>query len=275
MAVNLAYLLGALLCLALDHIPALQVASDWTTLFCLIDNHIENIRGPALSHAYLSGLLKVFRNGAAPLIADPFAHAFRDLRERMLAVNVPAWIERFGEHLDRLFRTFVDEAKYRHLEAVPELGIYRKMREVSVGLYFGFRLGELTDTITLPAVVREHPTVRSLESKAAYIVGLANDIYTIEKEMAKGEVNNMVLVLMQEEHLDFDQALARAVELHDTETREYSALTRRLPSFTKEVDEELRRYVDVLTSMISGHRTWATETTRYTGGDDTSGVFRG
>ncbi|MBL8971023.1 MAG: hypothetical protein JNK56_10605, partial [Myxococcales bacterium] len=98
---------------------------------------------------------------------------------------------------------------------------------------------------------------------------------TIEKEMAKGEVNNMVLVLMQEEHLDFDQALARAVELHDTETREYSALTRRLPSFTKEVDEELRRYVDVLTSMISGHRTWATETTRYTGGDDTSGVFRG
>ena len=256
-------------------LPALQIAADWTTLFCLIDNKIETIRGPAVSHVYLKSLLNVFREGAAPVIVDPFSQAFRDLRERMLAVNVPAWIERFGEHLDRLFRTFVDEAKYRHLEAVPELGIYRKMREVSVGLYFGFRLGELTDTITLPAAVREDPTVRSLESKAAYIVGLANDIYTIEKEMAKGEVNNMVLVLMQEEHLDFDQALARAVELHDTETREYSALTRRLPSFTKEVDEELRRYVDVLTSMISGHRTWATETTRYSGGDDTSGVFHG
>jgi hypothetical protein len=94
----------------------------------------------------------VFRDGAAPLIADPFAQAFRDLRERMLEVGVPTWIERFGEQLERLFRkTFVDEAKYRVLEAVPELKRYRKMREVSVGLYFGFRLGELTDGIDLPS----------------------------------------------------------------------------------------------------------------------------
>ncbi|MBK7824097.1 hypothetical protein [Nannocystis sp.] len=257
-----------------DHMVALQIAADWTTLFCLIDNHIESIRGPALSHVYLKGLLNVFREGAAPLIVDPFSQAFRDLRERMLLVKVPAWIERFGEQLERLFRTFVDEAKYRQLEAVPELVKYRKMREVSVGLYFGFRLGELTDRISLPHHVREHSVVRSLESKASYIVGLANDIYTIEKEMAKGEVNNMVLVLMHEENLNFEQALARAVELHDAETREYSALTLRLPSFSKEIDDDLRRYVDVLSSMISGHRSWATETTRYRGLDD-SGIFRG
>lgn len=257
-----------------DHLVALQIAADWTTLFCLIDNHIESIRGPTLSHVYLKGLLNVFREGAPPLIVDPFSQAFRDLRERMLLVKVPAWIERFGEQLERLFRTFVDEAKYRQLEAVPELVKYRKMREVSVGLYFGFRLGELTDGISLPTHVREHPVVRSLESKASYIVGLANDIYTIEKEMAKGEVNNMVLVLMYEENLNFEQALARAVELHDAETHEYTALTLRLPTFSKEIDDDLRRYVDVLSSMISGHRSWATETTRYRGLDD-SGIFRG
>lgn len=248
-----------------DHIPALQIAADWTTLFCLIDNHIESIRGPALSHVYLTGLLGVFRDGAPPLIVDPFAQAFADLRERMLAVGVPAWIDRFAEQLERLFRTFVDEAKYRHMDAVPELIKYRKMREVSVGLYFGFRLGELTDGISLPPAAREHPVVRSLESKAAYIVGLANDIYTVEKEMAKGEVNNMVLVLMHEEHLDLNTALTRAAAVHDAETREYAALAARLPSFSPEVDANLRRYVEVLSSMISGHRTWARETGRYEG----------
>lgn len=246
-----------------DDLPALQIAADWTTLFCLIDNHIEHIRGPALSHVYLRGLLDVFRDGAAPLIADPFAQAFRDLRERMIEVGVPSWIERFGEQLERLFRAFVDEAKYRVLEAVPELVKYRKMREVSVGLYFGFRLGELTDGIHLPSAVREHPTVRSLESKASYIVGLANDIYTVEKEMAKGEVNNMVLVLMHEENLDFDDALRRAVELHDAETREFAALAEQLPSFSPQIDLDLRRYIEVLTSMISGHNRWAGETDRY------------
>lgn len=246
-----------------DHIPALQVASDWTTLFCLIDNHIENIRGPALSHVYLTGLLRVFRQGAAPLIADPFAQAFRDLRERMIQVGMPNWIERFGEQLERLFKTFVDEAKYRVLEAVPDLKRYRKMREVSVGLYFGFRLGELTDGIELPLIARDHPIIRNLESRAAYIVGLANDIYTVEKEMARGEVNNMVMVLMHEEGLDFDAALARAAKLHDAETREFTNQVAALPTFSPEIDAQVRRYVEVLTSMISGHRIWARETGRY------------
>ena len=246
-----------------DDLPALQIAADWTTLFCLIDNHIENIRGPALSHVYLRGLLDVFREGAAPLIADPFAQAFRDLRERMLEVGVPAWIERFGEQLERLFRAFVDEAKYRVLAAVPEMVKYKKMREVSVGLYFGFRLGELTDGIKLPASVREHATVRNLESKASYIVGLANDIYTVEKEMAKGEVNNMVMVLMHEENLGFDDALRRAVDMHDAETREFAEIAASLPNFTLELDLQLHRYVEVLTSLVCGHNSWADETDRY------------
>ncbi|MBA3545087.1 MAG: hypothetical protein H0T76_01245 [Nannocystis sp.] len=246
-----------------DRLPALQIAADWTTLFCLIDNHIENIRGPALSHVYLRGLLGVFRDGAAPLIVDPFAQAFRDLRERMLEVDVPTWIERFGEQLERLFRAFVDEAKYRVLAAVPELVKYKKMREVSVGLYFGFRLGELTDGINLPTSVREHATVRDLESKASYIVGLANDIYTVEKEMAKGEVNNMVLVLMHEENLGFEDAMRRAVELHDAETREFAEIAASLPSFTLELDLQLHRYVEVLTSLVCGHNSWADETDRY------------
>lgn len=242
---------------------ALQIAADWITLFCLIDTHIESIHGQALSLVYLKGLLNVFRDGAPPLIVDPYANALRDLRERMIAVNVPTWVTRFGEQLERLFGAYVDEAKYRQIAVVPEVAQYRKMREVSSGLYFGFRLGELTDNITLPPAVREHPTVRSLESKASLIVGLANDIYTVEKELAKGEVNNMVLVLMHEERISLEAAMMRAVEVHDAETREFIALARHLPSISPEVDVQLQRYVDVLSSMISGHRTWAIETARY------------
>ena len=249
-----------------DKLPALQIAADWITLFCLIDNHIESIRGPALSHVYLKSLLDVFRDGAAPKIIDPYAQAFADLRLRMIDVDVPFWITRFGDQLQRLFGTFVDEAKYRQLEAVPEAAQYRKMREVSSGLYFGFRLGELTDNINLPQHVRDDPTVRNLESKASLIVGLANDIYTVEKELAKGEVNNMIMVLMYEEGLTLDEAMARTVELHDTETHEFIALSLHLPSFSREIDADLQRYIEVLSSMISGHRSWALETSRYTPG---------
>ncbi len=246
-----------------DQLPALQIAADWITLFCLIDTHIENIHGQALSLVYLKSLLAVFRDGAPPRFVDPFANALRDLRERMIAVDVPTWVTRFGEQLERLFSAYVDEAKYRQMEDVPGVAKYRQMREVSSGLYFGFRLGELTDNITLPPAAQNHPTVRSLESKASLIVGLANDIYTVEKELAKGEVNNMVLVLMHEERLSLEAAMTRAVELHDAETREFVALAQRLPKFSAEVDAQLQKYVEVLESMISGHRTWAIETARY------------
>lgn len=250
---------------ATTDMTALQLAVDWTTLFCCLDDRLEQIRGAVLSAAYLRGLLLVFRDGQEPKLLDPFAHGFRDLRERMLELRVPNWIPRFSACIERLFDAFIDEAKYRNLDLVPEFASHRKIRQITVGLYTGFLLGELTDGIVLPADVLAHKTVRALESAASNIVGLANDIYTVDKERAKGEVNNTVLVLMHQDGLSFEEAIERTVELHDAETREFSRLLGELPSFDDpEIDQQLRRYVDVLIAFVSGHDDWAAHTSRYT-----------
>lgn len=241
----------------------LQIAVDWTTLFCCLDDHLENIHGAVLSAAYLRSLLRVFRDAALPVLTDPYSQGFRDLRERMLALRVRNWIPRFSACVERLFDAFIDEAKYRTLNTVPGFSSYSRIREITVGLYTGFLLGELTDGIVLPPDVLAHETVRALERAASKIVGLSNDIHTVDKELARGEVNNIVLVLMHEDGLTLDDALSRAVQLHNAEMREFSRLAGSLPSFDPETDYQLRRYVDVLIAFISGHRDWATETGRY------------
>lgn len=249
---------------ATTDLVALQLAVDWTTLFCCLDDHLEQIHGAVLTAAYLRGLLRVFRDGMPPHLTDPYSNAFGDLRERMLARRIPNWIPRFVASVERLFDAFVDEAKYRNLEVAPAFANYRQIRQITIGLYSGFLLSELTDGIVLPPEVLAHEHVRALEKTASDIVGLANDILTAEKEHGRGEVNNTVVVLMVEDGLSFDDALARTIQLHDAELREFSRLAADLPRFADEdTDQQLRRYVDFLATFISGHRDWARQTGRY------------
>ena len=247
------------------NLGGLQLAVDWTTLFCCLDDWLEQIHGAVLTAAYLRSLLKVFRDGETPRLSDPFAQGFFDLRERMLALKVPNWIPRFIACIERLFDAFVDEAKYRTIGVTPEFASYRQIRQITVGLYSGFLLRELTDTVVLSPEVLAHDHVRALERTASDIVGLANDILTAEKEMGAGEVNNTVLVLMQEDHLSFDQAMARTHQLYEAELRDFRRLKEELPSFgDAETDEQLRRYADFLSTFITGHHDWAARTGRYT-----------
>lgn len=241
---------------------ALQVAVDWTTLFCCLDDFLEQLDA-AFVASYLRGLLRVFRDGAHPELVDPFAQGFGDLRERMLELRVPNWIPRFSACVERLFDAFIEEARYRTDGVVPGFAHHSKIRQITVGLYTGFLLGELTEHIFLPPEVIEHESVQALERSASTIVGLANDIYTVEKELAKGEVNNTVLVLMHEDGLSFAEALDRTIQLHNIEMREFSRLVADLPSFDEDTDHQLRRYVEVLIAFIAGHDDWACHTGRY------------
>lgn len=250
---------------ATTNLRGLQLAVDWTTLFCCLDDYLEQIHGAVLTAAYLRSLLRVFRDGEAPRLTDPFAHGFRDLRERMLALEVPNWIPRFIACIERLFDAFVDEAKYRTIGVTPEFASYRQIRQITVGLYSGFLLREVADTVVLSPEVLAHEHVRMLEKTASDIVGLANDILTAEKEMGAGEVNNTVLILMQEDHLSFDQAMARTHQLYEAELRDFRRLKDELPSFgDEETDRQLRRYAEFLSTFISGHHDWAARTGRYT-----------
>ncbi len=242
-------------------IAGLQVAADWTALFCLLDDRCETLSPLALSPV-LASLLDAFRWGDAGDSADPFALAMASLGARMGALSTPAWTARFSDRLEALFAGFALEAAHRAAGVRPDFASYLDLREITVGLHPQFELFELTDGVTLPEAVRAHPELAAMRAASALAVGLANDIFTCERERMEGEVHNVVLVLMQREELSLRDAVTRAVALHDERVRELVARSRALPSFGDR-DDEVRRYAAMLCDWVRAHLDWARETGRY------------
>ena len=91
----------------------------------------------------------------------------------------------------------------------------------------------------------------------------ANDVISLEKELARGDVHNLVLVLAHDEGLDLREAVDRVAHTHDAEVEEFVRLSSRLPSFGVAVDEHLGRYVAALQARIKGNLDWSLESARY------------
>lgn len=242
---------------------ALQVAADWTTLFCLLDDYIERFDSPAQVEVLLSSLLNTFRGDLPSEATDAYTSAFADLRTRLLALGSPQLVARFADQLEELFGCFVTEAHHRARNMVPRLLTYMWMRQVTVGLYVEFELFGLTDGMVLPEQVREHPVLCNLMARASNLVGWANDIFTYEREVLEGEVHNLVMVLLSEHQLTLQETARLAVQLHNAEMKAFLAQAQELPSFGPELDAQVQRFVDMLKCWVRGHLDWARETGRY------------
>lgn len=246
-------------------VRTLQIAADWTTLFCLLDDHIERLPGAAAVAEELAALAARLEPGASAGDDTPMRRAMLDLRERLLAEGAEH-LRRFQARVRELFAAFVAEAAERSAGRIPDPDGYVPMREVTVGLHVEFVIGELIAEVGLSPIARRHPLRVALARAASNIVGWANDIYTHEKEIQQGEVHNLVFVLAKAEDLALAEALARAVEIHDREVEEFVALVRTVEVDVRIADADrdaLRRYAAMMTAWVRGHLDWGRETGRY------------
>jgi hypothetical protein len=242
--------------------PMVQLAADWTTLFCLLDDHIERLEGPAAVTACLTELADILRGGGEPG-GDPMKRACADLHARLVAAAPPGWMARFDIRVRQLFDAFSWEAAVRRAGAIPAMDVYLPMREVTVGLHVEFEIGELACGAELGPRARNHPAIVALARRASNIVGWANDIYTYEREISQGEGTNLVAVLACERGMSLGRALASAIAMHDAEVRSFIALSSDLPSIGAGEDEGVHGYVAMLRCWVRGHLDWGTETGRY------------
>lgn len=242
----------------------LQIAADWTTLFCLLDDHIERLPGAAAVADELAALAARLEPGACAAGDSPMLRAMVDLRERLLAEGAEH-LRRFQARVRELFAAFTAEAAERSAGRIPDVGGYVPMREVTVGLHVEFVIGELVAEVGLSAVARRHPLRIALARAASNLVGWANDIYTHEKEIQQGEVHNLVFVLAKAGDLGLAEALGRAVEMHDREVEGFVALVQAVErDELADADREaLRRYAAMMTAWVRGHLDWGRETGRY------------
>ncbi len=137
------------------------------------------------------------------------------------------------------------------------------MRPLTGGLSIVDELVEIVEGTHLPQEVRDHASVRRLIDASHNVTCWANDVLSLEKELRHGDVNNLVMVLREADGLGLQEAVDRAVAMHDAEVDAFVGLSGRLPSFGPYVDAKLERYVSSLKARMRGVLDWSHETGRY------------
>lgn len=249
----------------------LSLLSDWHAWVLLQDDVRDESRIgrhpdelSALDHRFLDVL-----DGARPVRDDlPLTRALHDLRKRLqgcLRANAlsESRMRRLVRAVGSYFEASLWEASNRSRGVVPDLDSYVRTRPLAGGAH---HLTEITDIIEgrrLPMEVREHPKVRRLTDASHNVICWANDIISLDRELMRGEVNNLVVVLCQEHGSNLREAVDRAAGMHDAEVCDFVALEECLPRFGPEVDAHLGRYVASLRARMRGLWDWSLESGRY------------
>jgi 5-epi-alpha-selinene synthase len=207
--------------------------------------------------------------GDAPGHDEPaLVSALRDIIGRLREFATPEQVEAFRVGNQAYFGGMLWEANNRAGKWVPHESSFLMLRPAAGAVPPFFALVEPLSRLRLSPASKAHPQVLELQRLAGGIVCWINDVLSYEKERKLGDVHNLVIVYEVHRELAPGAALTQAVKLCNTEVDGFLARAAALPSFGEEADAELRRYVDVLGSMIRITRDWTLGSARYAEQDD-------
>ena len=247
----------------------LRLVCDWITwLFFYDDALCDDVAGStdcdplARLHEVQAQMLAVL-GGAAPRTADgPLVHMLADLAARTADGVSGDFFGRFVGNIERYFQSNVWELRNLVHKLTPALPIYLKMRPLTGAAGVVFDLIELSRRADL-TVVRQHAIMQQLELLANNAICWANDIGSLDKEIAEQNPHNLVLVLQADHHLTMDEALGRAAAMQAAEEDAFEALAAGVGDFAGLVRPEVQGYIADIRSFVRGNLVWMHETMRY------------
>jgi hypothetical protein len=244
----------------------LELISDFTSwLFWHDDLCDETTLGEdplALAHQF-DCLLGIFTRRRPPR-DEPFDRAFADLRDRFEALAPSwGWFARLVTSIQQYFDGGLWEASNRRQNLVPSVGAFIGMRRFAGGMYIYCDFVELALRAELPLPARQHREVLRLVQITCNVACWHNDLFSLEKELAYGDVHNLVVALAKEQQLALPEARALAVATCNKEVAAFANTVGRLPSFGAETDARLAPYLRGLGALMRGNLDWSLGTERY------------
>ena len=250
-----------------------QIVADWCAWLLLRDDRWDSTQEPkewerlaARDRSYL-GLMRRApgrTSGVAQAEGDGLHRALADLCERLRG---RARREGMPDPIDRrlvavmkgFFFASVQETAYQRRGACPTLPEYVKMRSVTGGLdILTFVLAAL-DGIRLPRALLEDPTVRRLTAASHNVCCWHNDLVSLNKELAAGEMQNLILVLLREPEVgcgSLEEAVEAAARMIREETDAFVELEREIRAAGGSWAGVAAWYVSMLRNRISGVVVW-------------------
>ena len=197
--------------------------------------------------------------------------------------DLPA-IERFISDFDAYTKSIIVEAEDRVAGHQRTVNDYLTLRRDTCGAkptFSFFALG-----LNIPDEVFEHPLMISLIENATDLIAVTNvsrldriqvnailienlkDMHSYRLERSRGlDGHNVVTAIMEEYHIDLQQALYWLSGYASKTISNFLANSRALPSWGERIDGAVKVYIDLVARCVRGYDTWSYETNRYYGKD--------
>lgn len=248
----------------------LALANDLNTWLFMLDDQFDDgelgrqpERIPLLIAQLLANLDYPPANQSSPL-GGPIGASLRDIWTRIVAFTTPRWQRRFLRHLAAYFHSYIWETTNRAQGLIPEITLYIEKRQDTGAMLLALDFIDLTEHTSLPAEVYASSQFQALLRITNNAVCWSNDIFSLEKEIARGDLNNLVLAVQQEQDCTLQEAVDLVNAMITREIQLFETLVGQLPGAFPRQAQELQRYCAVMQSWIRGNLDWSLETVRYT-----------
>ncbi|KAK1834419.1 isoprenoid synthase domain-containing protein [Podospora conica] len=184
---------------------------------------------------------------------------------RMPKTATPTFKRRFLVSWINYVESVAQQAEHRSKSRILDLDSYFSLRRNTSGAPSTIILWEMD--LDIPDHVRDHPTIRHLETLAVDLIVIANDLLSYNKEQAVGDdEHNIVTVIMKQFGLGVQDAIDKAGELSDQRMAQFVHLySHWLPRWVGPVDLDVQRLVHGMAVCVSGVLHWSYESERYFG----------
>ncbi|MBY8883031.1 terpene synthase family protein [Actinacidiphila acidipaludis] len=250
----------------------LLLTTDWIAWLDFLDDQNddrETALDPQDFDGFLARVALVASTGTADTALGPIGAALTDLWTRTRARAGERLCRRLRFHLTEYLAGNVQQAAYRVLGDVCDLGEYAVLRRAAGGVLVTFDLVEFAGGSELPPAVYYSRTYQRLLTAAGDVVCWTNDILTVEKESAAGDLLNLVTVLRESRRCARSTAFVQARELVDGRLGDFHRAARDLPDLCAALEldgtqrQALAACVELLRAWMRGHADWGLSTGRY------------
>ncbi|MFI1328570.1 isoafricanol synthase [Streptomyces sp. NPDC020845] len=204
---------------------------------------------------------------AGDVPGGPLVESFRDLWHRIHQGRPRVWRERFRHHWMEYLHSYHREAlgrtgsRPRSVEAVVDL------RRHSIGVQPCLDLNERFGGYALPEAVHGGFPLERMREATDDVVVFTNDIVSLAKELAAGDVHNSVIVQRELTGCTLEKAVEHIARLADARYQWFEETAARLPTLLAGAGADTLRhvahYVDGMRHVMRGNLAWSYRTARY------------
>ncbi|MFD4562133.1 hypothetical protein ACFWP5_48870 [Streptomyces sp. NPDC058469] len=214
--------------------------------------------------------LNVLYGCPAPADSPTLLRAFAEIWRESCLGRSASWRARCLKGWEYYFSALVHESVNRAMGNHPRpLDIFFESRRGSGAMHPFLDVLEPGAGFELTPLAFNAPQIRVLRKIAIDLVDHINDVYSLPKELARGQTENLVMTLDWENEYGLAEARKVAVEMIETDARRFLEVRATIPKVCAALgleatdEEDTLRYVDALEYWVGAFEPWQRLSPRY------------